>query len=101
MDNSLKHGETVTQIQIGCKVVDDSLKLIYEDNGIGIPENEKERVFQKSYGKNTGLGLYMIEKICKVYGWAIKEEGTPKKGARFVFSVPKGKFKLNFSEAKT
>ncbi len=100
MDNSLKHGETVTQIKIGCNVVDESLKLIYEDNGIGIPENEKEKVFQKGYGKNTGLGLYIIEKICEAYEWTIKEEGTPRKGVRFTITIPKGKFEVKTSEDK-
>jgi signal transduction histidine kinase len=101
MDNSLKHGKTVTEIKISCEVFDESLKLIYEDNGIGIPENEKEKVFEKGYGKNTGLGLYIIEKICEAYDWTLREEGIPGKGARFTITIPKGKFKLKASESKT
>ena len=84
--NSVTHGEKVTQIKIYPKKDDGFLKIIYEDNGIGIPEDEKEKIFQKGYGKGTGYGLYLITKICENYGWTIKETG--KQGARFEITIP-------------
>ncbi len=89
IDNSQKHGEKVTQIQVSCNEENDNLKIIYEDNGIGIPEDQKELIFKEGYGKGTGYGLYLIRKICDEYGWTIKEKSSPKKGARFEITIPK------------
>jgi signal transduction histidine kinase len=76
------------------------LILFYEDNGVGIPLNEKKKIFAKGYGKGTGLGLFLIEKMCKTYGWKIIETGTFGKGVQFRFEVPKGKFLLDQNGAK-
>jgi len=62
IDDSLKHGEKVTQIKVYYKKEKESLKLIYEDDGVGIPEDEKEKIFREGYGKGTGYGLYLIKK---------------------------------------
>ena len=97
VDNSLKHGEKVTRIRVYYEEAKDKLRLIYEDDGVGIPEAEKEKIFEQGYGKGSGLGLYMIMKMCEVYGWTIKETGKPNKGARFIMSLPK----VNMDEGKT
>jgi signal transduction histidine kinase len=89
IENSLRHGENVTQIRVYCEDEEEQLKLIYEDNGVGIPEDEKEKIFQEGYGKGTGYGLYLIRKICENYGWTIQETGKPGKGVQFVLNIPK------------
>ena len=89
IENSLRHGENVTQIRVYCEDEEERLKLIYEDNGVGIPEDEKDKIFQEGYGKGTGYGLYLIRKICENYGWTIQETGKPGKGAQFVLNIPK------------
>jgi signal transduction histidine kinase len=100
--NSLTHGETVTEIKLRYKKKKDNLNLIYEDNGVGVPEDEKEKIFVEGYGKGTGYGLYLIRKICEVYGWTIHETGVPKKGAQFVMVIPKtnkeGKLSFYFTK---
>jgi len=83
IQNSLNHGERVTEIRIRYEEMGkDVLRLIYEDDGIGIPEAEKERIFEEGYGRGTGYGLYLIRKICEVYGWTIQETGKHGKGAQ-------------------
>ena len=64
IDNSLKHGEKVTQIWLHCVEDADRVKLFYEDNGVGIPKANKQKLFQKGFttGKSTGLGLFLIKK---------------------------------------
>jgi PAS domain S-box-containing protein len=85
IDNSLKYGEKITQIRIYTqKGQDDTVELVYEDDGVGIDPNMKGMLFQKGFGKGTGYGLYLIKRICEMYGWAIQENGEPGKGARFV-----------------
>lgn len=86
--NSIVHGKNVTQIRLCYKKEPSQLQLIYEDNGAGIPIDEKKKIFGEGYGKGTGYGLYLIQKICENYGWTIQEKGVPGKGAKFVMSVP-------------
>ena len=89
MDNSLKHGEKVSKIRIYCKTNKDQLKLVYEDDGVGIPEDEKEKIFGEGYGKGTGVGLHMIKIMCNIYGWIIKETCKQDKGAQFTITIPR------------
>jgi PAS domain S-box-containing protein len=89
IDDTLKHGEKVSQIRVYCKEGEDQLKLIYEDDGIGVPNDEKEKIFNEGYGKGTGYGLYLIKKICEAYGWTIRETGKSGKGAQFTIGIPK------------
>jgi len=90
IDNSLKYGEKVRRIRVYYKEIGtDQLKLIYEDDGVGIPKAEKEKIFREGYGKGTGYGLYLIRKMCGVYGWAIKETGEQGRGAQFTITIPK------------
>ncbi len=97
MDNSLKHDEKVSKIRIYCKTGKDLLKLVYEDDGMGLPQAEKEKIFEQGYGLYTGYGLYLIRKMCEAYGWTIKENGQPKKGAKFTMTLPQ----TNVNEGKT
>lgn len=92
VDNSLKHGEKVSRIKIYYKKDEaekDKLKLVYEDNGIGIPNDTRLNLFKEGYGKGTGYGLYLTAKLCKIYGWKIQETGEYGKGAQFTISIPK------------
>jgi signal transduction histidine kinase len=87
--NSLKHGQKVTQIRVYYKKGKDQLKLIYEDNGVGISADEKEKIFMECYGRGKGYGLYLIRKMCEVYGWSITETGEHGKCAQFTMTIPK------------
>ena len=91
VDNSLKHGRKVTQIHLNYTKECDALKLFYEDNGVGVPEANKSKLFDSGFttGKGSGLGLYLIKKIMDVYGWQIEEVGEVGKGAKFVITIPK------------
>jgi PAS domain S-box-containing protein len=90
MDNTIKYGRNVSQIEVYCEETGaDKLRLVYEDNGGGIPLAEKSELFSKGYGKGTGYGLYLVKEIMKVYGWTIKETGKPGQGVRFTITIPK------------
>jgi Signal transduction histidine kinase len=93
MVNSLMHGETVNTIDIHAEESKGSLSIVYEDNGCGIEERNKENIFLKGYGRNTGLGLYLIREILAANQMSITENGEPGKGARFVIIVPQGLYR--------
>jgi PAS domain S-box-containing protein len=93
LDNSLRHGERVTNISVRAIPSEDGLTLVWEDNGIGIEPEQKERIFDRGFGKNTGLGLFLVREILAPSRIAIRETGTAGTGARFEISVPKGMYR--------
>ncbi|MEN6442195.1 MAG: sensor histidine kinase [Methanoregula sp.] len=94
-DNSLRYGDPKTSIKVYCRQEPDRLLIIYEDNGAGIPATDKDRIFNRGYGKNTGLGLFMIREILAITGISIQEDGEPGKGVRFILSVPKDRYRVS------
>ncbi len=87
-DNAARHGGTVTAITVRCEREPDGMIVIVEDNGTGIPLTEKEKIFTRGYGKNTGLGLFLAKEILAITGIGIRETGIPGEGARFEILVP-------------
>jgi PAS domain S-box-containing protein len=94
MDNTLRHGGHATEVRIYYREEENGLVLVYEDNGKGVPEFEKTLIFKRGYGKNTGLGLFLIHDILDITGMTIRETGEEGKGARFEIAVPKGNYRL-------
>lgn len=95
LEDSLMHGQHVTEIQISSGQSDGGLNIVWEDNGIGIPLEEKKKIFEKGFGKNTGLGLFLSREILSITGIKIEETGEPGKGARFEMKVPEGVYRIN------
>jgi len=95
IENSRRHGERVRHISITTmQYTPDTLAIVYDDDGIGIHEADKERIFMKGFGKNTGLGMFLSREILAITGLSIKESGEYGKGARFEILIPKGKFRF-------
>ena len=94
IDNSLRHGGNVSEIRVQSRTGPDGLTIIFEDNGIGIPGKEKEKIFGRGYGKNTGLGLFLAREILGITGITIRETGEAGKGARFEILVPENAFRV-------
>ena len=90
IDNSFRHGGTVRNILIETEVVPEGDLIIrYRDDGIGIPPDEKQRIFEQGYGKNTGFGLFIIREILGITGLSIRETGVFRSGVLFEITVPK------------
>jgi PAS domain S-box-containing protein len=89
IDNSIRHGEQVTRITIRSEESRDCLEIIIEDNGMGVPDTEKERIFRREYFKNTGFGLFLSREILAITNLTIKEIGKYGSGAQFVIYVPR------------
>lgn len=95
VDNTARHGKTATMVSISYKTLPDGkIALIYEDDGIGIPETEKEIIFKYGFGQNTGLGLFLIREILNITNMEIRETGEFGKGVRFEIIIPKENYIL-------
>jgi PAS domain S-box-containing protein len=88
LDNSIRHGGRVTRIRVRAERTGNGVTIVWEDDGVGIPSAEKTLIFERGYGKNTGLGLFLVREILTVTGISIRETGVPGEGARFEILVP-------------
>jgi PAS domain S-box-containing protein len=93
-DNVLIHGKTATQVTLSSTTGPDAVTLFFEDNGVGIPEDTKIRMFSPDFQKQKGVGLFLAREILEITGITIRETGTPGKGARFEIMVPKGAYRF-------
>lgn len=93
INNSLKHGSKVTQIQLDYRQNNSVLYLIYSDNGVGVPQGVKDKIFEEGFGTNgaTNHGLQLVKKMIEAYGWPIKEAGNPGLGAMFEIVIRKNR----------
>ena len=73
---------------------DGSLILRVKDDGVGIPDGEKEKIFSYGHGKNTGFGLAFAREVLSVTGIEISEKGVFGEGASFEIDIPKKSWKL-------
>ncbi len=94
LDNALRHGDRIDRIRISCQGESRELTLVVEDNGIGVPPDEKERIFSRGSGRNTGYGLFIAREILSITDLSIRETGTLGEGARFEIRVPEGAYRF-------
>jgi PAS domain S-box-containing protein len=98
LDNSLRHGGTINEIRVSCHNSGNGLILLWDDDGAGISEDEKEKIFDRGYGQNTGLRLFLAREILAITGIGIRETGLPGKGARFELKIPKMFYRFSDTE---
>jgi PAS domain S-box-containing protein len=94
MDNAVRYGGKITTIRFSVCESGDRRDIVCEDDGDGVPGDEKERIFDRGYGKNTGLGLALSREILGITGITISETGIPGEGARFEIAVQKGTWRI-------
>ncbi|MGA2699387.1 MAG: PAS domain S-box protein, partial [Methanoregula sp.] len=99
-DNSLRHGVHVRHIRIRTEPVNTGCMLIYEDDGVGIPQDRKALIFERGFttssgsAKSSGLGLFLVRDILAITGISIQETGVPGTGSRFEMVIPPGKWRI-------
>ncbi|WP_211531330.1 PAS domain S-box protein [Methanocalculus chunghsingensis] len=90
MENTERYATGATRVRVSCEEDGGDLLIVWEDDGPGIPDGDKKKIFERGIGKNTGLGLFFIREILGITGITITEEGIDGEGARFVMRVPEG-----------
>ena len=93
-ENVTRHGKTATEISLYYRETNDSLTVFIEDNGGGIPDTDKEKIFERGYGGQKGMGLFLVREILGITDISIKETGMYGQGARFEIIVPKGAYRF-------
>ncbi|MGB9954975.1 PAS domain-containing protein (plasmid) [Haloferax prahovense] len=100
--NAVEHAEPPDDplaVRIGA--LDDCTGFYVEDNGVGIPEEIRERVFNHGYTttpRGTGYGLAIVRDIADAHGWSVSLAESVEGGARFEFVTQSGRSTTTDSE---
>jgi PAS domain S-box-containing protein len=94
VDNAIRYGVTITTISISHEISDKGLSLVFKDDGVGVEAGQKQEIFKRGVGKNTGMGLFLTAEILAITGIAIEEDGVFGKGARFEIRIPNGTWRF-------
>lgn len=95
--NSIKYTQNGGSVSIWVKVVKDFIKVNIIDTGIGIPESEKEKIFDRFFQVDSsltrkvggvGIGLNIVKNFIEIHGGSIDVESKLGKGSTFSFSLP-------------
>ncbi|EDS77898.1 sensor histidine kinase [Clostridium botulinum C str. Eklund] len=99
--NALKYSKNNNaKISIYATKNKNSVDLIIEDNGVGIPMQDIEKVFEKGFtgengrkfGRSTGIGLYLCKKLCHKLGLGLKLISKESQGTIVTITFPLSKF---------
>ncbi|WP_435359224.1 ATP-binding protein [Haloarchaeobius sp. DFWS5] len=82
--DTTEHDDGGSTIRVG--LLDDDSGFFVEDDGVGIPEKEREKVFEYGYStseEGTGFGLAIVQSIAEAHGWTVSLTESDTGGARF------------------
>ena len=97
LDNAAAHARS--RVTVGVTATRDEARLVVDDDGPGVPPEERERVFERFTrldegrgrdGGGAGLGLAMVRAIAERHGGTVEVGDAPIGGARFLVRLPAG-----------
>lgn len=97
VDNAIKFSPSGSTVRLNVRRVNGSVEIAVSDQGEGIPEGERERVFNRFYRVDksrsqqvpgTGLGLAIAKHLTVLHGGRIEAESGPRGGATFRLFLP-------------
>ncbi|MEA2034237.1 MAG: ATP-binding protein [Euryarchaeota archaeon] len=94
IDNAARHGQHVTKMSVIFYERDGEGVVVVQDNGAGIPANIKKYVFEKGFGSNTRLDLFLTKEILEITGISIEVAGAKGEGAKFLLHIPAGEWRI-------
>lgn len=103
LSNAIKYSKSKDgKVDIYCERHENNIILCIEDNGIGIPTEDVEKIFEKGftgtngrkYGKSTGMGLYICKKLADKLGLGISLDSKENIGTKVNIVFPLGKITL-------
>ncbi len=95
LHNAIKNTPQGGKIHISAKQIEEKILVMVQDNGVGIPEKDLTRIFERFYktdrarsGSGTGLGLAISKHLVEAHGGTIWAESIEGLGSTFFFTVP-------------
>jgi two-component system sensor histidine kinase KdpD len=96
IDNALKYSPPAAPVEVSTCLREGRVAIRVHDGGPGIPERDRERIFDKFYRRpgskshvpGTGLGLYIAREIIRTHGGDIWVENQPGAGSDFWVALP-------------
>jgi signal transduction histidine kinase len=97
VNNALKYSQDRKYIGVNLYRENGGVKLEVVDHGIGIPDQEQHKIFEKFYRvgdplvhntKGSGLGLSLVRHIVQAHGGQVGVDSTPGRGSKFTISLP-------------
>ena len=97
LDNAIQYTPSRGRIEVSASNTDDSVRVTVSDTGIGIPQAEQERIFERFYrvdaarsreAGGTGLGLSIARHIVEAHDGRLWVESAVGEGSHFHFSIP-------------
>lgn len=99
VDNAIKYTPEGGKIWVRSKVSQGEYQVEVEDTGAGIPEKDRERIFERFYrvdkarsrdSGGAGLGLAIVKHLVELHGGRVTMTPSPGKGSRFIVSLKRG-----------
>lgn len=97
LENAVKYSPPGNTVHLSTQSDDETVKLMVEDEGIGIPKDDLPHIFDRFYrvdksrGRReggTGLGLSIVKELVELYDGSIAVDSTPGKGTKFTVRLP-------------
>lgn len=94
IDNAIRYSEKGSTILVTAIPEEGGSNLIvaFTDDGVGVSYADKDKIFKRGFGKNTGFGLFLAREVLNITGMTIRETGIPGNGARFEIIIPEGMY---------
>jgi signal transduction histidine kinase len=97
IDNAIKYSPAAEPIDIALSARDDLAILSVKDRGLGIAEDERERIFEKFFRSSSadgvrgaGLGLFIVKRIVELHQGQVSVASRPGHGSTFTITLPIG-----------
>ena len=98
------------EVDLTLKPVDGAVELRVRDTGVGIPEEHRERMFERFHRiegaaartyEGTGIGLALVQELAKLHGGSVRVESAVGAGSTFTVTIPRGKEHLPAERIET
>jgi signal transduction histidine kinase len=107
VDNAIKHGRAGGTVSVACEAAPArSITIVVDDDGPGVAEAERERIFALGERGATGvdgsgIGLALVRMILERAGGRVEAGAAPQGGARFTVVLPRAEFPASASKPRT
>src|SRR5262245_16492657 len=99
IDNAIRYSPERTTVTISTVLEAESVRVVVEDRGYGVPQDALDRIWEKFYRvardgqgqaeESTGLGLSFVKEVIEQHGGSVAVESEVGRGSRFSFALPR------------